>query len=328
MKRRVIDLRGDERPLLDVASYAQAGRAPSKSQRLHIELTVRKAPEVVIKVSGGARTLRGVGMHFAYIGREGNLGVELDTGITLAGKDFRRALVENWDLDIEALPGQSATRIRGRKPLKLVHNIVFSMPPGTSPSRVMQAVRKLAVNEWALKHRYAMALHTDDDHPHVHVVVKAVSEQGVRLNIRKEDPRAWRSRFASHLRELGVDANATERAVRGRSRTGKTDGIYRAAQRRASTHILQRLAQVRKEIRAGAVLAEPGQDRVRETRNRVKEGWRRVGAILEANGDYGLAAEVRAFESEIPEGKTEKEMVVENLVKQSPRRTAQPPPVR
>ena len=47
----------------------------------------------------------------------------------------------------------------------------------------MRAVQKLARNEWQFKHRYAMTLHTDDDHPHVHVVVKAVSETGERLNI-------------------------------------------------------------------------------------------------------------------------------------------------
>ena len=35
------------------------------------------------------------------------------------------------------------------------------------------------------KHRYAMVLHTDEPHPHVHMVVKAVSEEGVRLNIQK-----------------------------------------------------------------------------------------------------------------------------------------------
>src|SRR6266851_1334601 len=99
----------------------------------------------------------------------------------------------------------------GRKPRKLVHNIIFSMPPGTPPQKVLQAVRKLALNEWQFKHRYAMALHTDDDHPHVHVVVKAGSEQGERLNIKKATLRDWRRQFAANLRELGVAANATER---------------------------------------------------------------------------------------------------------------------
>ena len=46
------------------------------------------------------------------------------------------------------------------------------------------------------------------------MVVKAVSEQGVRLNIRKETPREWRREFARHLRTLGIAANA-DRFVRG-----------------------------------------------------------------------------------------------------------------
>jgi hypothetical protein len=50
------------------------------------------------------------------------------------------------------------------------------MPPGTSPQKVLAAVRKLAVNEFALQHRYALVLHTDEAHPHVHLVVKAESE--------------------------------------------------------------------------------------------------------------------------------------------------------
>ncbi len=47
------------------------------------------------------------------------------------------------------------------------------MPPGTDPQKVLKAVRKLAMNEGQLKHCYAMALHMDDRHPHVHVVLKA-----------------------------------------------------------------------------------------------------------------------------------------------------------
>jgi hypothetical protein len=41
-----------------------------------------------------------------------------------------------------------------------------------------------------------MALHTEQGHPHVHVVVKAVSEQGARLNIRPATLREWRRDFA------------------------------------------------------------------------------------------------------------------------------------
>jgi len=70
--------------------------------------------------------------------------------------------------------------------------------------------------------------HTDEPHPHVHLVLRATSEDGRRLNIRKATLRHWRSQFAQQLRELDVPANATERAVRGEDRTHTKDGIYRA----------------------------------------------------------------------------------------------------
>lgn len=43
--------------------------------------------------------------------------------------------------------------------------------------------------------------------------------------------RAWRQDFARHLREHGVAANATERAVRGAAPAPKRDGVYRVAER-------------------------------------------------------------------------------------------------
>jgi len=62
-----------------------------------------------------------------------------------------------------------------------VHKLVFSMPAGTSPRKVLGAVQNLCREEFALKHRYVMALHTDEPHRNVHVILKATSEQGKRL---------------------------------------------------------------------------------------------------------------------------------------------------
>ena len=218
MRKRILDLT-DEKPLLDIAAFARKGRLPTPAERLHISLTVHRAPEVMVKVSGGARTLSGVERHMAYIGREDKLGLDVDSDGHIGGKGFERDLVRDWDLDVDALQNHTRNSGSTRKPPKLVHNIIFSMPPGTSPRAVLKAVHRLALNEWALQHRYAMVLHTDDDHPHVHVVLKAMSEQGVRLNIRKATIRSWRMQFAANLGELGVDANATERAVRGQIKT-------------------------------------------------------------------------------------------------------------
>lgn len=56
---------------------------------------------------------------------------------------------------------------------------------------------------------------TDEAHPHVHLCVIARSNDGTRLNPRKADLQSWRESFASHLREHGIEANATRRQARG-----------------------------------------------------------------------------------------------------------------
>lgn len=315
-KRRVVDLR-TEAPLLDVASYGRRGpghRPLSKAEIAHISRTVRRVPEVMIKVSGGARTLRGVGQHLDYIGREGREEVQADGGERLQGRGFEKDLLESWDLDLEAHRRHTERAIAaGRKPPKLVHNVVFSMPKGTPPEKVLRAVQVFAREKFALKHRYAMALHVDQGHPHVHMVVKAVSEQGSRLYIRPHTLREWRRDFAQYLRDLGVEANATERAVRGVTRTTKRDGIRRAMLRGQSTHMRARAEAVARELATGGLKSDPGQRVLLQTRRAVLEGWRGLAQILERDGDPQLAGAVRRFAETMPPPLTEKEEMVRKL---------------
>src|ERR1700738_3065504 len=102
MTKRVTDL-GREKPLLDVASYGRAGPASiTRSELELIERTVRRTPEVVVKVSGGARTLAGVERNLRYIGRSGLLALESDSGQRVGGKGIESELIEDWNLDLEA----------------------------------------------------------------------------------------------------------------------------------------------------------------------------------------------------------------------------------
>ena len=294
MPKRVIDLR-DQKPLLDMVTHARKGRQLTPEQYQRISLTIRRVPEVMVKVSGGAHSLAGVKRHMKYIGRDGELGMETDLSTHVGGPQFEQDLAEDWDLDLETLSRQSERGIRRRRPGKLVHNLIFSMPPGTPPKKVLEAVRKLAINEWQQRHRYAMALHTDTDHPHVHVVLKAVSEQGERLNIRKATLRSWRSQFAAHLRELGVPANATERAVRGQTRISQSDARFRMDARQHIPGMPDR------SHRAGAHSVDAGGvpnaaiERMRRTRVDVLDGWHRTAALLRARGDHTVADLIRAF---------------------------------
>ena len=319
MPKRTVDL-GSRAPLLDIVSYGRRGPGRrdniTPAQRDHIERTVRRTPEVMIKVSGGGRSLKAVKDHIEYIDREGNLDLETDEGERLNGDDAAKRLIEDWDLDLDVHRRQATVAVtERRKPSRLVHNLIFSMPAGTPPEKLLAAVRKFAQEEFALQHRYAMVLHTDQKHPHVHVVVKAMSEEGVRLNIRKATLRNWRQEFARHLREHGVEANATDRAVRGATTNRKADGIYRAIRRGESTHMRERIQSVHSDLLTGDIRVEPGKTKLVDTRAQVERGWRVVSDLLEHHGKHELAREVRRFVDRMPAPHTEREWILEQLQK-------------
>lgn len=132
-----------------------------------------------------SNNLGAAGRHLDYIGRYGKLELESDGGECVQGK-IGKALLDEWDLDIDDASRQSSlVAPKNRRPPKIAHKLVFSMPAGTPPDKVLGAVRNFAREEFYGQHRHAFVLHTDENHPHVHLVLKAVSEQGVRLNIKK-----------------------------------------------------------------------------------------------------------------------------------------------
>lgn len=307
------------RPLLDIASYARRGPGRpdrfSPTELAQVSRTVRRVPEVMVKVlSKGSTDLASVSRHFGYVGRYGDLGVETDQGQQLQGRSLGRQLLEDWDLDLEDHRRQSdLASALGRQSPKLVHKLMFSMPAGTPPKAVLIAARNFLREEFALKHRYAFVLHTDEPHPHVHAVVKAVSEQGTRLHIKKATLRAWRQQFAKHLRDQGIEANATERAVRGQIKGYKKDGIFRAGQRAASTHLRHNVEMVASDLLKGRLRIEKGKETVTRTRNEVERGWRLVSDLLLKEGQPDLATEVRDFVEQMPPPRTDWEQIAADL---------------
>jgi hypothetical protein len=145
------------------------------------------------------------------------------------------------------------------------------------------------------------------------MVVKAVSEQGTRLNIRKTTLRDWRREFARHLRAHGVEANATERAVRGISVAPKLDGIYHADKRGESRHDRTRVERVAGQLLRGQLRVEEGKARLAETRREVERGWLAVSDILVAEGRAELAAQVSWFSAQMPPPLTDLESIAEKL---------------
>ena len=236
--------------------------------------------------------------------------LETDEDTLLSEKGLGRELLKDWDLEIDERRRHTQRGIAaGRKPPKLVHNLVFSMPKGTPPDKLHKAVKKFATEKFGAQHRYAMAMHTDQGHPHVHVVVKAVSERDERLNIHKATLREWRRDFARYLRDFGVEANATERAVRGSQHQNRKPGIYRAAARGESSFMRERVEAVAREVRHGGPRPESGWMRISATRRDVERGWHALGELLERAGIRDVADQVRRFASRMPPVHTDRELI-------------------
>jgi hypothetical protein len=284
---------------LDVVSYGRRGAGRpgqfTPEQIAQIARAVRRTPEVMVKVSGGGNTLGAVAAHFKYVSRSGELDIETDDGERLQGKDAAKEMMKDWDLDLDAIIDRRNYAERGGRAAqpKLVHNIVLSMPAGTSPERLLAASRAFAREEFAVQHRYAMALHADQDHPHVHLVVSAHRLDGGRLNIRKADLRRYREQFARQLRARGIQANATPAQARGRLSDHKRDGVYRAGLRGEFHVELQQARQTAQAVFERRVA--PDTTRIFDTALAVQDDWRKTSDALARQGMGGLATEVDRF---------------------------------
>jgi hypothetical protein len=304
----------------------------------------RGAKEVLVKISGGGRDADGVQAHLEYIDRHGKLDIETDHGEVLRGKTAATELINEWAIDYGAVPGAPHSRSKvgpdgERRQPRQAFNIVLSMPAGTPPDKVLQAVKKFAREEFAHQHRYAMALHAEEKgkhgmHPHVHLVVKAEHEYGgPRLNPRKADLQRWRAGFAEYLTELGVAATATRREDRGFVKTHMKTPIYRAAHREPkdlgptgqsanlntaagdSVFMRRKLEAIKRELRTtGTVEDREGYRSLMNVRAKVNE---RYGEAIRWLRQQGREEEARRFElmrRTLPPVRSEKQLIADALV--------------
>jgi hypothetical protein len=80
--------------------------------------TAARAPEVMVKVLGGANSTRGAIAHLKYVDRHGKLEIETDKGQRPKAKGVEAALVADWDLaalQAEARVDRTAVRRAGRR---------------------------------------------------------------------------------------------------------------------------------------------------------------------------------------------------------------------
>ncbi|MET1756518.1 relaxase/mobilization nuclease domain-containing protein [Novosphingobium sp. RD2P27] len=254
---------------------------------------VSRAPEVMVKVTGRPKGKNHVAAHFDYIGRKGELALERRGGDILADRETRNEVAGMWGDPVYWRDNATTAAV----------SMIFSMPQGTDPAKVLASVRAVAQTEIEDEWDYVMALHTDTPRPHVHLAVAARGDTGRRFNPRPHTLHHFRERFAEELRARGVTAEATPRAARGIGRAGQSMALHQMRQRlRAGTAMQPR---ANRQFRAAVI-----DDHQRKTPpppfvKRSQDSWAEARRIylaaadqLAGSGDPDdrkLADQVRAF---------------------------------
>ncbi|CAD7740305.1 relaxase/mobilization nuclease domain-containing protein [Xanthomonas phaseoli pv. dieffenbachiae] len=286
------------------------GGGPKKKPISHdgVMRVARRAPEVVVAVTGKTQGLRHLSEHLAYTHRNGKLEGETSDGSLVIGAEEVRALAKEWFARREAGPGGRQNNAKDTV------NVVFSMPEGTPRVAVTDATRVATKRLFGDRFDYVMVTHTDTPSPHVHVTVLARGYNGERLNPGPDDLQSWREAFAQALREQAVEAEATSRQMRGVVTKSVKNSIYHIQRRGAESTI--RVEELREAIAVvtGQVAAgeRPWEGATRKRQQSTRLSWLDYAAALDTVGDPGSvadAAAIRAFVAQMPQPVTRRERV-------------------
>ncbi|RQU79325.1 hypothetical protein DF141_06445 [Burkholderia cenocepacia] len=268
------------------APRVSGGAAPGRSAMLRAQIarTVRRVPEVMVKITnrrGGQNGMGAIRAHLDYISRHGQVELEDQDGNLISGRPEVQDLIQMWRHAGRGIDETSTYRE--------AFNVMLSMSPGTDRSAVKEAARAFAREEFGEQHDYVFAAHADEAHPHVHLVVLARGRGGRRLNPRKADLQRWRERFAQELRDRGVEANATPR---------RTRGVTQKYERQAIRHMRARGMEVRV---AEDAFRNP--QAIFNAHLPILSAWRVVASVLAESSDASerrLAHRVAAFVQQMP----------------------------
>jgi hypothetical protein len=289
----------------------------------NIKSVIRKAPEVMVKITGSSSGMSTVKHHLEYISRNGDVELVNESGESIHGNAEVRAL--RAQLKASQIPDESNKR-------EFLH-VIFSMPKGTPEKAMREAVAEFSREEFSNR-RYVMAFHDDTDHTHVHVCVGTRDidrADEARLSPRKADLFRWRQGFADKLRENGIDAAASERRHRFNYRKPEhsvvrqiraddpKSSVFNAARYKEKENSRAIKASMKPEtafvgafrpprvptvyqglkndlqaaIASGARPLNPAQEKIEAGRKSALAGWSEVAANLEQSGDKDLAKQVR-----------------------------------
>lgn len=251
---------------------------PDGSFGARIVRLARRAPEVMVKVTGKTRDGGHLRAHLDYISRNGALALEGPYGERLEGRAAIRDVAADWTAE--------ARMERGRRDAPLTRSIVLSMPAGTDARRLEDAARAFAREVFGERFPFVMALHDEGRHPHVHLTVRCLGSAGERLNPRKADLQLWREAFAARLRERGIAAEATPRRARGIVHKGERAPVRKMRERfqRGEGPAPRVLSGAGREARAGELAPAPWVAAIAARQAKIRRGLLALALALDRSG--------------------------------------------
>src|SRR5690242_14213905 len=118
-------IRSREQPRLG----SPPSRGGSEWLRERIRAAVRRAPQVMVKVTGGGRGMKAIAAHLRYISKSGRLEIEDDEGRLVRGKAALQEIAEDWRYGGALIPETSHRRE--------AFNIMLSMPRGSAEASIV-----------------------------------------------------------------------------------------------------------------------------------------------------------------------------------------------
>jgi len=280
-----------------------------RSYAAKLSRVAKKAPEVLVKVSGSGKSRAHSLAHLTYITRNGKLKAENERGEKIEGLEEVKEVFKEWGFQT---PGNSE-----RKRAQTV-NIVLSMPKGTDPYAVQQAARDFAREAFADNHQYLLAFHDDTDHPHAHLAVKAQGFDLSWLKRTKADLQDWRESFAQKLRDQGVEAEATPRRARGVVQKPQTQAMRHLVHEKRSKVFRAKVDEAIRDLTTPEkALPRPWEVAIRTRQQQVRKAYVDVASDLAKGRDdvsRGAAAQLQAFLKSLPPLETERHRLRRELV--------------
>ena len=153
---------------------------------------------VVVKITGGAKSINAMLRNFDYDTRENTLPLYDKNGFEISLDDAKKLAIDDYQL----------TKVKKNKDTepRRTYRLMFSMKGKLDQDILKQAVYNTLSTHFH-DHNFYYSLHPDTDNNHIHVtVMKKSLSNGKNLNINKSLLNKIKSQFAINLQVQGINA--------------------------------------------------------------------------------------------------------------------------